>query len=333
MKILCFVHSYPPDHNAGAEWMLHDINKYLISVGHEVKVMTKGQTWVLEKNGKRTHKKLDDGHEFEGVEVSRVGVTTYGPLFRWADIVITHLEQAGKAMNLCRNFAKPLVHLMHNNHHNDVLYRINPMNNHVVYNAEWNKKTSKYINNSMVLYPPVKIDDYRVNANGKQITLVNCWEPKGGKVLVELAKELPEYKFTGVMGGYGDQVIGKSANLTYLDNTPNIKSVYRKSRIVLMPSVYESWGRVAVEAMSSGIPVIAHPTPGLKESLGEAGLFAHRDYIGDWVKIIKALDDKEYYKEVSDKCKARAEELDQISDDQLDKFDKFLENIKQKGYV
>jgi glycosyltransferase involved in cell wall biosynthesis len=313
--------------------MLHDINKYLLSVGHEVKVMTKGQALVSEKNGKRKHKALDSGHTFEGIEVSRVGVVPYGSMFRWADIVITHLDQSGKAMNLCRQFGKPLVHLMHNTHHNDVLYRINPMNNHLVYNAEWNKVASKYINNSMVLYPPVRVDDYRVNANGKQITLVNCWAEKGGSVLVELAKELPDQKFTGVMGGYGDQVIGKAKNLNYLDNTPDIKSVYRKSRIILMPSSYESWGRVAVEAMSSGIPVIAHPTPGLKESLGDAGLFAHRDEIGEWVKIINDLDDKDYYKEVSDKCKARAEELDEISAKQLDEFDKFLENIKRKGYV
>jgi glycosyltransferase involved in cell wall biosynthesis len=333
MKVLCFVHGYPPDHNAGAEWMLHSINKFLISRGHEVKVMTKGNVLVSQQNGRKIHTKLDSGHTFEGVDVSRVGVAMYGPLFRWADVVITHLDQAGKAMNLCRGYEKPLVHLMHNTHHNDVLYRINPQNNYVVYNAEWNKKASKYINKSYVLYPPVNYEDYEVKVRGKNITLINCFEPKGGNFLVSLAKELPDYNFLGVLGAYGDQVIGKSKNLKYEDNTPDIKKVYAKSRIVLMPSSYESWGRVAVEAMSSGIPVIAHPTPGLKESLGDAGLFAHRDHIGDWVKIIKELDDPKYYKEVSEKCKARAKELTEISDKQLDKFNAFLENIKRIGYV
>ncbi|WP_262928542.1 glycosyltransferase family 4 protein [Streptomyces sp. CBMA152] len=47
--------------------------------------------------------------------------------------------------------------------------------------------------------------------------------------------------------------------------------VYSRSRVILMPSLYESWGRVAVEAFASGIPVIAHTTPGLVESMGEAG--------------------------------------------------------------
>ncbi|MFI1769152.1 glycosyltransferase family 4 protein [Streptomyces sp. NPDC020800] len=58
--------------------------------------------------------------------------------------------------------------------------------------------------------------------------------------------------------------------------------VYSRSRVMLMPSLYESWGRVAVEAFASGIPVIAHPTPGLVESLGEAGIFAYRDDLNAW---------------------------------------------------
>ncbi|MFE4971343.1 glycosyltransferase [Kitasatospora sp. NPDC056651] len=49
--------------------------------------------------------------------------------------------------------------------------------------------------------------------------------------------------------------------------------VYARSRVVLMPSSHESWGRVGVEAFASGIPVIAHPTPGLAECLGHAGIY------------------------------------------------------------
>jgi glycosyltransferase involved in cell wall biosynthesis len=333
MKILSFVHGYPPDHNAGAEWMLHAMNKYLLTQGHEVQVVTRGGAIAHVANGKKTHVELNKGYNFEGVEVHRMGIVKHRSLFRWADVVITHLDQSGKAMNIARELRKPLVHLLHNTYHNDVLFRINPRNNYLVYNADWNKKVSKYVNKSVTVYPPVKVEDYKVPVKGKNITLVNCYEPKGGGVLVEIAKELPDHNFIGIKGGYGDQIIGNEKNLKYEPNTPDITKVYRRSRIILMPSSYESWGRVAVEAMCSGIPVIAHPTPGLKESLGKAGLFADRNQIGEWVKIITDLDDDDYYKEVSDKCKSRAEELEITNNKQLAQFNKFLEEIKRLGYV
>ena len=332
MKIGCFVHGYPPDHNAGAEWMLHAINKSMIAKGHEVRVMTNCGVIPESKNGKITHKHLTKIDSFEGVKILRQGAVKYGEIFKWADVVVTHLNNTGKAMNLAKDFHKPLVHLLHNTHHNDVIYRINVRNNYLVYNAEWNKKASRYKNKSIVVYPAVWYDDYKGKATGKNITLVNCWKEKGGNVLVELAKEMPNEKFLGVMGGYGDQVIGRSKNLKYEENTPDIKKIYRRSKIVLMPSSYESWGRVAVEAMCMGIPVIAHPTPGLKESLDYAGLFAHRDRIGEWAKIIKDLNDEDYYKKVSSLCLKRAKELNAKSEQQMDSYETFLNYIINKGY-
>ena len=87
--------------------------------------------------------------------------------------------------------------------------------------------------------------------------------------------------------------------------------MYAKTDILLIPSKEESWGRVAVEAMSSGIPVIANPTPGLVESCGEAGIFCKRNDIDSWVREIRRLKtDSEYYKTKSDLCLMRAKELD-----------------------
>jgi glycosyltransferase involved in cell wall biosynthesis len=94
-----------------------------------------------------------------------------------------------------------------------------------------------------------------------------------------------------------------------------------------MPSKEESWGRVAIEAMSSGIPVIATPTPGLLESCGSAGIFCKRDDIGSWVREIRRLKtDTEYYKSVSEKCFDRAKELDPLS--QLTQMEAWLKEIR-----
>lgn len=139
---------------------------------------------------------------------------------------------------------------------------------------------------------------------------------------------MPDVQFLGVKGGYDGQIIKKGLpNLTYVDNTPYIQSMYAKTDILLVPSKEESWGRVAVEAMSSGIPVIAHPTPGLLESCGTAGIFCNRNDISAWVREIRKLkDDAEWRRSVSEKCLERAKELDPKK--QLDEMATWLSNIK-----
>ena len=330
------VHGYPPYHNAGAEWMLHDLNKFLVKRGHDVLVLIPGGDAVTRKNGKREMKKVEQRFELDGVRVEAITTKNGLASFKWCDLVVTHLDMTGKVMNIVRrpDVHKPIVHLLHNTHHNHAIEVLNPKNQYVVYNAEWNRKENRYKNRGIVVHPPVAMDDYKViRRNAQNITLVNCWKNKGGNVLVELAKTMPDHKFLGVMGGYGDQTIGRRKNLKYEENTPDIKSIYRKTRIIIMPSEYESWGRVAVEAMCSGIPVIAHPTPGLKESLDFAGLFAHRDRVGEWQKHIEDLDDPEYYDKISTLCKRRAAELDKMSHNELYEYEKFLHTISQKGYA
>jgi glycosyltransferase involved in cell wall biosynthesis len=84
---------------------------------------------------------------------------------------------------------------------------------------------------------------------------------------------------------------------------------------------------VAVEAMSSGIPVIANPTPGLKEAMGNAGIFCYREDVSAWVREIKKLtEDESYYKSVSDRCRARAKELDPVP--QMDAFAAWILKLK-----
>lgn len=333
MNILSFVHAYPPDHNAGAEYMLHEINKYMISKGHTCTVMTRGGSAATIKNGKTEFRKLFGKTEFEGVRISREGVTMYNKVFKDADLVITHLDRTGKAINLCKAFRKKLVHLIHNTHYNDVIVRVNARNAYVMYNNEWVRDTLQYPMPSYVIHPPVNYKDYEVKSTGRNITLINCLSSKGGNMLVELAKRFPHRKFVGVMG-YGDQVLGDQKNIRYVENTPNIKAIYRQSRIILMPSSYESFGRVAIEASASGIPVIASSTPGLKTSLDYAGVFAEKwDDVEEWAALIKKLDDKQYYEKVSALGKKRAKEWTVKSQQELEGLELFFQMIKKKPYV
>lgn len=211
--------------------------------------------------------------------------------FVWADVVITHLDVTRQAIGWCKNVGRPLVHLVHNHKQLDY-HRVTPARAQlVVWNSEWTQKIYKnWGGKSIILNPPVFAEDYKTK-RGDRITLMNLNEAKGGKVFWELAEKLPKEKFLAVQGSYGHQEIPDHipSNVKLVPNSPDAKSIYSQTKLLLMPSSYESWGRTGVEAIASGIPVIAHPTLGLKESLGDAGIFINRDEVDAWRLVIEAL--------------------------------------------
>lgn len=312
MTVLWSIHLYPPIHNCGAEYMAHNINKFLIEKGHHARVL------LHQANRHRITK----AYEFEKVMV-------YPPdqpegLARTADVIFTHLDYTHQSVQLARKTKRPLVHFVHNSSPYPSI--INAPEAYVVYNSEWIKKELGYPNKSFVLTPPC---DYRYYDTGdpsgrEYITLVNLDWNKGGHILAEIAKRMPDKKFLAVRGSYSyddrGQITDQPANVTVVPNTPDILEVYRKSRVIIMPSLYESWGRVATEAMCSGIPVVCSATPGLVENTGAAGLLVHdRDDIGQWVRWIKRLDDPKFYNQVSKLSRERSRELDPVK-----KLEEFL---------
>jgi glycosyltransferase involved in cell wall biosynthesis len=193
-----------------------------------------------------------------------------------------------------------------------------------------------YSHESVVVHPPV---DYRKHDTGKDsfknefITLVNLDQNKGGEVLREIAKRMPHKKFLGIKGSYSEpaaigQIVDQPENVKIEENTPFIRQVYERTKIILMPSKYESWGMVATEAMSSGIPVICNPTFGLKENCGKAGIYVDRDDINGWVKAIEKLDDEKEYRKASKKAKDRSRELD--PEKELREFELWAREIKNR---
>jgi len=124
---------------------------------------------------------------------------------------------------------------------------------------------------------------------------------------------MPEQHFLAVTGAYGEQILPDLPNVEILEHVRGEdmrEQVYARTRVLLMPSSYESWGRVGVEAMASGIPVLAHPTPGLCESLGEAGLYVDRNDIDGYEATLQRLLTPSEYRLASKRAKARSAELD-----------------------
>jgi glycosyltransferase involved in cell wall biosynthesis len=315
------IHKYVPLHNAGSEWMAHAMNTYLIqSSSWRVNVIANTSPVA----------------EFERVAIyNRNQHKTIADILRHSSVLLTHHTNEPNAVRTAGIVKRPVVCIMHDHGRKDFLQEYNRLpyrkNIYLIHNSLWLKEWySMYGFQSIVVYPPVYWQEYAVETSREYVTLINCNKNKGGETFLHIAKELPNIKFLGVKGAYNKQVVDKhSKNIEYIEQTPEIKKVYEKTGILLMPSVEESWGRTAIEAMSSGIPVIANPTPGLLESCGSAGIFCKRNDIGAWVREIRRLkEDPAYYKEKSAACLARAKELN--PEPQLKAFSNWISTLKWK---
>lgn len=322
MKILASIHLYPPIHNCGAEYMMHQTLKFLQSEGHEVRV-------ILHQANRH---KIENLYSFEGVDVFPPTEYLTDKLFEWCDVVFTHLDYTQLSINLAYRYGKKCVHFVHNHSvYASITDAINKQ--YIVYNSEVAKKKINYKHESFVLHPPV---DYRFYDTGidsslnEHITLINLDHNKGGNILIGIAQALPNRKFIGVKGSYSSdgngQYVNQPSNVEVLNTTTNIREIYKRTRILIMPSKFESWGRTATEAMCNGIPVISSGTEGLRENCGKAGIYVDRDNIKEWIREIEKLDDGRTYRKYQRLTRERAIELD--PQNELTLFNNWLCTLK-----
>ena len=143
--------------------------------------------------------------------------------------------------------------------------------------------------------------------DGDAITLVNANVNKGVHQFIELAKRMPNRKFLGVRPYYGELWLPPAPpNIEWIPFDDDVRNILKRTRILLMPSLYESFGRIAVEAMYNGLPVLySKPDPdskapsgtteGMEEWILPAGIPCMRDMPEEWVAAIESLDNADTY--------------------------------------
>ena len=336
MKIIGYFHLFPPEHNAGSETTVHAALRAMVDRGHEVTVIC--------------DRSKTAPYQIDGIQVIRPprrGVDTWlREIVKPADLVITHLDLTSQAMTLCVGY-KPLVHFVHNDaqlkywHVNTVKCQL------AVFNSNWLSEAEEWPGPQIIIHPVVEPKRYRCE-RGESITLVNPTSGKGAKTFYDLAQMMPERQFLTAQGGYGIQVPcpkvnhptgrlnhtffddqGREVpclglpNVTHIKNDPDIRNVFRRTKVLLMPSEAESYGRVGVEAACAGIPTIAHPTTGLREAFGDAAIFCDRNDVAAWfIEIDRLLTDEVYYRKRSDMALELAASLD--PEPEFDRLEKAL---------
>ncbi len=156
---------------------------------------------------------------------------------------------------------------------------------------------------------------------GDCITLVNANQNKGVHVFVDLAKRMPQRKFLGVLPYYGEMRLPPApGNIEWVPFDDDIRTILKRTRILLVPSYYESFGRIAVEAMLNRIPVLyskpleksLYPggsTEGLHEWIQPAGIACEREDSKEWVSAIESLDNEEVYAERGEQSRQHIEDM------------------------
>lgn len=297
MKILLTPGVYLPHQRAGSEIYLHKVAKYLQSVGHDVKCIARA---------------INGTYDYEGIKVFHCDTDNWkndnNALWNEADLVFTQLSGTPYAMNKMRIHKKKVINIAHNNG----AYAQIPLrpNIYTIYNCENTAKELNYNHESFILPPPIFKEHYKdVDRTGaKYITLINHNENKGGKILIEIAKMMPEHQFMAVQGGYYEQIYSKEPNIKYVPLVEDIRPYLAQTRILIAPSEYESYGQAQVEAMCCGIPVITSNTNIFREALNMQGsLVISRDYIPQWVSMIRMV--LSNYNNASIRSLDRAKEL------------------------
>jgi len=146
---------------------------------------------------------------------------------------------------------------------------------------------------------------------------------KNISTLIEVYNLLPqnikdEYKLL-IIGKFNDKVTPKlktlvakyylEKNIIFFDSIipDKLHYFYKNAKMLIHLSLYEGFGLTILESMSYGIPVIASNVSSIPEVIGNAGILVNPNNHNQIIdSIIKLIDDKNLYKELSDKSIERA---------------------------
>jgi len=311
VKVAAVTPLYPPTSRVGAWLATHEFLAHLAGLGHDVSV------WAYLSNA------------FTPPQMTVDGVTVYGygssvddasERAAVADVVLGHCGDNGQAADVATASGKPLVQMFHGGHrgpsHRAAL---------VVFNSEASKRSTRWDGPSIVCHPWTDPGKHQSDP-GEHVTIVNCSKEKGVLTAVACAAQRPNHRWLAVLGGHGEQVRAKRANVETIAPTQHMRrDVWPRTRVLVMPSRTETWGMVGVEALASGIPVIASDLPGLRESLGPAGIFVPPKDTSAWLAALDHLHDPANWSEASTAALARSREL--VADDPRPRFAEAVERV------
>ena len=189
--------------------------------------------------------------------------------------------------------------------------------------------------NALVVHPPISPLPQDTFTKGDAYTLLSSLRNKGVEVVIELAKRYPDQRFIVVRSpaeathGLAD-IEDRVKDLPNLELHPRVapeevEKYFKQTRILLVPSRYETYGMSTIEAAGYGIPTVHVDTPHVREGIGEGAILVpplNADATAAGIDTIE-----KNYELYSLNARKRAEWLHVRQQIELDRFADFIDNV------
>jgi glycosyltransferase involved in cell wall biosynthesis len=125
---------------------------------------------------------------------------------------------------------------------------------------------------------PLPDTELPASAPLRLLCVANLIRAKGHKSLLKAMRRLPPEVHL-LLAGSGPleaslrqliRALDLERRVHFLGFRPDVDRLYKSCAALVLPSVWEGFSLVAVEAMASGLPVVASRVPGLQEVVGDA---------------------------------------------------------------
>lgn len=315
MRVLAYLHSYPPQRWLGGELMTSSLLSALAAAGHDVRLLCRTATEEYERGGVRV---LPRKKQSTPAEVGE------------CDVFITHPEIASFYYPRISASAVPYIGIVHNlsDFTIDGLRRYVPTVTVANAKATANAVLRRTSRQCEVIHPPTSVN-LVPGMTRRYVTLVNLSREKGGDLFYRLARARPDLDFLGVVGGYGEQIVPADLppNVHLLGQSPSMGLIYSLTRVLLFPSLSETYGMVAAEASVAGAPVLAHRLLGIEEALGDSATWLDRDDDEAWLDALDSLRDEKAWQAAADRSAARGAFLTERTGTDLARWIDLVESV------
>lgn len=191
--------------------------------------------------------------------------------------------------------------------------------------------------NAMVIHPPISPLPEERYTDGDAYTVLSSLRNKGVEIVLELAKIYKDKRFIIVHSPaehtHGianlEEIVSKLPNVELHPRVSpdEVKKYYKQTRILLVPSRYETYGMSAIEAAGYGIPTIHVDTPHVREGIGEAAFLVRPLNLNDTARGIDTIEQN--YEMYSTNARERAEWLDARQKEELERFADFIDTVEK----